>query len=216
MYFYVITAASIFIGYPLGPILSIAWLIAGVLLGLIVFPGYHLWTDPLLLNFVVGSLIAMLFYTGVVLTLAGRAAALVIAASLLYLSPFSGPFVRFFTYGPAIGLLVATLALRSDTFSMGKAGRIFVWLGSRSYTLYLSHIPILKVIEKSAYRLLPELHPEAYLVFAPLIALAVCELLFRMIEEPLTNRLKGLLRNASRYHSKLSRSVDEPARTTSG
>jgi exopolysaccharide production protein ExoZ len=190
MYFYVITVVSVFLAYPFGPIFSIFTLVAGVLAGVFWFPGYYLWTDPLLLNFAVGNVLAVLFYRGVALAFTARVTALIAAAVLLYLGPYSSTFVRFFTYGPAIGLVVATLTLRDVPFSIGKADAVFNWIGSRSYTLYLSHLLILKVVEKSIYHLIPELHPWLYLAIAPPIAVAACGVLYKIIEQPLTAHLK--------------------------
>jgi exopolysaccharide production protein ExoZ len=192
MYFYVITGASLVLTFPFGPIFSILTLTSAVLFGAFVLRGYYLWTDPLLLNFAVGNLIAMMFYGGIVMPALGRGIALVVATALLFLpSAEDGNFVRFFTFGPAIGLVVATLTLRVEPFSMGKLGSAFYWLGSRSYTLYLSHILVLKSVEKLIYGIMPSLRPELYLAFAPVIAIAACAILFRYIEEPLTAYLKG-------------------------
>jgi peptidoglycan/LPS O-acetylase OafA/YrhL len=79
-------------------------------------------------------------------------------------------------------------------------GRIFAWIGARSYGLYLIHIPLMSMIGETQFRLGISSHVSAALAFfitLPIIA----ELNFRFVETPmrqvgsrLAQRMKGGLR----------------------
>ncbi|WP_085630332.1 acyltransferase [Pseudomonas sp. R16(2017)] len=82
----------------------------------------------------------------------------------------------------------------------GRTQRLMAWIGSRSYGIYLIHIPAYQLVRELSWRLqaagLPDLggHPVATLsVAAGLIAL-LSELNYRLIEMPMRNRGAALVR----------------------
>jgi peptidoglycan/LPS O-acetylase OafA/YrhL len=91
--------------------------------------------------------------------------------------------------------LAATLCLFSSLRGNSYSGRLatpLVWIGERSYSIYLCHLPLIHVVREVTHR---TIGPDAvfplailpYAGFAVLLALAA-ELSYRLIEVPLRRR----------------------------
>ena len=76
-------------------------------------------------------------------------------------------------------------ALGDDRCSRGLAARPLVWLGERSYSLYLVHVPVFMYLNQ----LLATLAPAARVGTQVVVALALSALLFRYVERPLRHGL---------------------------
>lgn len=98
------------------------------------------------------------------------------------------------------------------------AGRAFLetrsvqWLGSRSFSLYLIHDPI---VSTAAILLGGHAGPAAVLVFALPVSLVIAELFFRVVEKP-SHRLARRLGSAVAAARPPARSVGEPVRPVAG
>jgi len=74
-----------------------------------------------------------------------------VAVALVFVSPYADPLMS-----PAAVVLVYFLARGRDPFSAVLAAPAMLWLGRISYSLYLTHLPLLSVLG----RVLPEEPPE--------------------------------------------------------
>jgi peptidoglycan/LPS O-acetylase OafA/YrhL len=93
------------------------------------------------------------------------------------------------------GALVWLCAGKTDVLAgNGTPSRVFLWLGQRSYAMYLIHIPVMFFIRETAFRL--DRTPADGAVVSAIIALFLILVLaaanFRWLEAPLRNRGKVL------------------------
>ncbi|MDH1071477.1 acyltransferase [Pseudomonas nitroreducens] len=75
----------------------------------------------------------------------------------------------------------------------GRLKRLLVWIGDRSYALYLTHMPAFFLTRELFHRLAPDLTGNStamlsYLGCAGMLTIALSELSFRFIEVPLQRR----------------------------
>jgi peptidoglycan/LPS O-acetylase OafA/YrhL len=92
-------------------------------------------------------------------------------------------------FGPGTGygvigltsLAVVVTALGDDQRWTGLSARPLVWLGERSYSLYLVHVPVFMYVNQ----LLAGVAPELRVSTAVLVSLALSAALFRYVEHPL-------------------------------
>jgi exopolysaccharide production protein ExoZ len=195
IYFYGLVALSILLPYPLAPLACIAFLIASVTIGYTLINGYFLYVDPLLINFAIGSAIALLYHERVVLGWAGRLLALLTAFLLLgTLDSIADNVERLIHFGPAIGLIVAAATLTEHPVHLGRWSALLTWVGERAYTLYLSHILTLKLTEKIVYRLFPATNPFLFILIGSIVALVATSFLYILIEKPMSRWLRDWLK----------------------
>ncbi|WP_085579519.1 MULTISPECIES: acyltransferase [unclassified Pseudomonas] len=82
----------------------------------------------------------------------------------------------------------------------GRTQRLMAWIGSRSYGIYLIHIPAYQLVRELSWRLqaagLPDFggHPVATLLAAAGLIALLSELNYRLIEMPMRNRGAALVR----------------------
>jgi peptidoglycan/LPS O-acetylase OafA/YrhL len=82
----------------------------------------------------------------------------------------------------------------------GRLQRLMAWIGSRSYGIYLIHIPAYQLVREMIFRLQsaglpsPAGHPVVTLLIAFGLIVLLSELNFRLIEMPMRNRGAALVR----------------------
>ncbi len=83
-------------------------------------------------------------------------------------------------------IVVFCCSFDTDLLARYPGSRLLVWLGSRSYAIYLIHIPVFFAVRELAFRLEFSLQEKSYLVlfFALGLVLVLAELNFRLIESP--------------------------------
>jgi peptidoglycan/LPS O-acetylase OafA/YrhL len=111
------------------------------------------WTDPIILEFILGMLIGVAWESGMRL---GRLQMLVVAAigvaALLAFGPLSNTAIPFrpLTWGLPSALIVAALALHEGAAQPKKtasfAARLCLTLGAASYAMYLLHVLVMRAI----------------------------------------------------------------------
>lgn len=76
----------------------------------------------------------------------------------------------------------------------GKPSRVFLWLGQRSYAMYLIHIPAMFFLRETAFRFdrAPADAPVSSAIIALLLIIVLAAANFRWLESPLRNRGKAL------------------------
>ncbi|MGV8865195.1 MAG: acyltransferase family protein [Pseudomonas sp.] len=83
---------------------------------------------------------------------------------------------------------------RDYLFPQGTLKNLLIWVGSRSYGIYLIHIPVYFLVRELCFRLQsaglpsPAGHPVLTLILALALILMLSELNYRLIELPLRNR----------------------------
>jgi peptidoglycan/LPS O-acetylase OafA/YrhL len=127
----------------------------------------------------------------------GRCFVLMILALLFFLASFNQTELP---YQMSILALLSAITVwlcsgRQDMLAgAGSITRVFVWLGQRSYAMYLIHIPAMYFLRESAYRL--DLEVASNRVASGLLTLCLvvvlAELNFRWVEEPLRRTGKTL------------------------
>lgn len=196
--------------------LAVAVLVLAAITGLIVEEGapyaFRVWTAPLMLEFAAGVAIGLwwrhrgsgaegvwslyIAIAAVGVVLGGEVVRAVAPDSELIESGSPGATWRVLCYGaPAAVLVIAALMAE-------RRGRVASWVwvqrqGAASYAVYLLHLPLIQVIEKSA-------GGAAILLAPPLIALAGLVVHDR-VERPLTQALRTVLdRRAAQQRPKSS------------
>jgi len=102
---------------------------------------------------------------------------------------------RFSLYALLSALLVWLASYNMDLFNpLGPLKRLLMWVGSRSYAIYLIHIPAFFLTREIWFRLQPGVVPGdevffAYLLTAGVLLILLSELNYRLIETPF--RLRG-------------------------
>jgi peptidoglycan/LPS O-acetylase OafA/YrhL len=196
MFFYACFALVL----PLRRRRAVAWLSLGlgaaVLAGGLLRPqtaALAVWTDPVLLQFVLGMGLALLRARG--LALAGWARLALALTGLLLLAALPVEWPRGLRFGPGAGLLVAAAALGPEPrLPPGLAGWM-ARLGDASYALYLTHPFALRAVALAWAALALHGAPVALLASAAavLLALALALAVHRWFEAPLTRALTARL-----------------------
>ena len=208
-FFYVLFA----LGLGFGRRGAVAWLVAVLALLVAVgagVPGLPLplrfWADPIVLEFAAGAGLALAYGDGfrpsAVLRLGFAvfgAFGLLLSARILAGHDGADGFLRPLLVGVPAGLLAA--AALGPGRDAGQAARLpaplrgLVVLGDASYALYLVHPFALRLVREVLHRLglAPALHPWGGMVVMLLASVAAALLVHRLVERPLTRRVRGIL-----------------------
>jgi exopolysaccharide production protein ExoZ len=191
MFFY-----AVFAGCLLLPSRTRLAALASVFVGLAGFgligssgnPVFATYTDPIILEFLIGALIGKLWLEGRIPSPA-TGAALVVAALLGF--AFVG--VTYIGFGPlAFGPLAAALLI--GVLALEKAGvvrdlRPIRYLGDSSYSIYLWHTMAISVVAKLGPSLSIPAAPAMILAVAAGVAVGIGA--YEMLEKPISAALKG-------------------------
>jgi peptidoglycan/LPS O-acetylase OafA/YrhL len=176
----------------------------------------HFWTQPILLEFCLGMLIARIYQAGVVLPGSLRLVLGILAFAIVWLDlgkdwmvPIDGTqpnnFARVLTWGLPMAVLLASVALGRGN----AAPRPLTWLkklGDSSYSLYLFHPFAIIFLEKTWVKIgvLAALGGYVFLALAFVMAVVISLLSHRYFERTTGNMLNRLG----------SSDVSKPVRTT--
>ena len=151
------------------------------------------WTNPIILEFLGGIALGMLFLRGKRLPFLGAlsVAALAIAIYLGTDPMESGLIRRIVHIGLPALLLCASLALAPEPQSVSPLRRALVAGGDSSYTLYLSHTFTLNAA-LIAWRASGVAMPIPAMVAAMIVAIVAAALIYRWIERPMTDALHSV------------------------
>jgi exopolysaccharide production protein ExoZ len=208
-FFYVLLA----IGLGFGRRGAVAWLI--LVLSLLValgagWPGLpvpiRFWADPIVLEFAAGAGLALAFRDGfrpgprtrIGLALLGSLGLLLSARVLAGLDGADG-FVRPLLVGvPSALMVAAALGSERDAAQVARLPapvRGLAALGDASYALYLVHPFALRLVREGLLRtgLAPALQPWGGMVVMLLASAAAAIIVHRVVERPLTARVRALL-----------------------
>ena len=176
------------------------WLAGGFLLLVAVHPlipadlfVLAFWSNPIILEFLGGVGLALLFLKGRRLSWWGSLglAALGVAIFLLTEQVAPGAFRRVIHVGLPALMLCASLALAPEPAAPGPIRRALVRGGDSSYTLYLSHTFTLNAAAILWHRSGGGM-PEVSMVLAIVAAIAAAAIVYRWVERPMTDALHSL------------------------
>ncbi len=177
--------------------------LAGLLAGPLPLP-FGFWADPIVLEFLFGAGLGLLRGTGFRLGGAGRIAlALAGVAALAMLATGEPGPLRPFLAGVPASLLVAAAALgRGEGARRPPAPLVapLAVLGDASYALYLVHPFALRAIREGVARLGlgPTLGAAGTGALMLAASVAAALLVYRLVERPLTRRLRAVLDGTGR------------------
>jgi peptidoglycan/LPS O-acetylase OafA/YrhL len=162
-------------------------LVLGVLLALwSVEPSYRRWQPDFLRN-----------------PWAGVSALVVLGALLSFMATDRFTFASYRIGSIAVlGAILVWIASYNRDYLMPAGGlqRLMAWIGSRSYGIYLIHIPAYQLVRELIFRLQgaglpsPAGHPVITLLIAASLIVLLSELNYRFIEMPMRNRGVTLIR----------------------
>jgi len=190
-FFYVAFAAALFLRRGL------AWLAAAFLLLAIIHPAVpatlfilKFWTNPIILEFLGGVGLGLLFLRGGRLPWWGSFGLAASAIALFILTdPIApGAFRRVIHAGLPALTLCAALALAPEPRTIGPIRRALVLGGDSSYTLYLSHTFTLNA-SAIAWRTFGEPATGLAMALAIIFAIMAAAIIYRWIERPMTDAL---------------------------
>ncbi len=204
VFFYTLFGLTLRLAFPRGAFVCCAILASLVAVGLtfnIDVYALRIWTDPILLDFIWGITLAVLFHSGVRLSRAARSVLLLASITILavvtvthfdrVLAPFN--LLRPLIFGASAALLVAAATLRERDGDFGFVGNFITEMSNAAYTVYLSHVISLKAVEV-AYRhlgLADRFGPTLFIVVAVPVAVGLGYLAYLAVEKPLDTYLRG-------------------------
>lgn len=150
------------------------------------------WTQPIIIEFIAGIGLGLLFLRGTRLPWWGSVALAAAAISLLITVVSLGdsiPFIRPISFGIPALMLCAGLALAPEPAHLPIWRRWLVAGGDASYTLYLSHTFTLNAALLAWHRV-GGTSPWLGLALALISALAAALLVYRWVERPLVDALQ--------------------------
>lgn len=160
-------------------------------------PQFLFWTDPIIVEFAVGMLVATLLLADVRLDMWARVALAAAGVLMLFLEGRSdGPW-RLVTYGvPATLFLAAAVLGRPGGGEPSRLMRLGVLLGNASYAIYLVHPFPMRALREVWARLhwTGMAGIVSYVVFTVTLSCVVAVVLHLRVEMPLTRAVRRALR----------------------
>ncbi|WP_348643447.1 acyltransferase family protein [Rhizobium lusitanum] len=199
MLFYVFFAAALLLPIRLGVVWLSVLMVGMALVGNLVDPNHvqiAFWTSPIILEFLFGVYVALIFRSGV--RIGGGAALGLMAVGFLGFIRISVPwddaalpqFLR-------SGLPAALLVLAAAIGPVLPQKRLVFWgvaLGDASYSLYLAHPFVLRPMRAIWVKLVGGALPLGLFVVVATLGAAVFALaLFKGVEKPLTSRVQRIM-----------------------
>jgi peptidoglycan/LPS O-acetylase OafA/YrhL len=196
MYFYALFALSLLLPLRAGLLMLSVWFVGSVMAGSVtaLLPVLRYMTSPMVLEFIAGVAIALLFIQGVIVGTRGRLVlgclALIWFVAFYAIEPDSR---RIIGCGIPAVLLVATMTLAHEQKSRGRTRLkgLLVDLGDCGYSLYLCHM---FVIRGATTLLGAFVRGPLSLVFYSLICIsatvALARISYRCLEIPLKQALE--------------------------
>ncbi|MEX0745426.1 MAG: acyltransferase [Phycisphaeraceae bacterium] len=193
MMFYVIFACALFARREI----TVA-IVSAVLVGLVIvntlapsLPGWlEFWTDPIILEFVFGMGLALLFRAGLRLPRPVCYALVAVALAVFAMTVWGNKEPRLVMWGIPAAMVVASVALSDRTATIPSP---IVQLGDASYALYLIH-PVVYLMARVAAShglfLQPAVTPWLYVFVVMLLSIAAAFALHYRAERPVTDFLK--------------------------
>ena len=200
MFFYVCFSMALLAARRTG-VIVLAFALAGFVMLNCLLPlpkPFYNWADPIILEFVLGMLVALAYQAGVRLPTSAAIGVVVTALLLFVISPletFSGPY-RFFFWGCPAACIVGALVFAHFSFKESLVARALGILGDASYAFYLCHPLTAPVVRRFLPRFVdPATHQWLYAALVLIVSLAVALMVHIALEKPFTRRLQSSIRS---------------------
>ncbi len=203
MFFYFVFAALLFLPMRWTVFVTAVLFSGLVALGATLSPSSGIlsfWTNPIILEFVMGSFIALAFLHGWRQGIGGASALLFLGICGFAVTTITGLDAhgswRPLLWGLPAALIVAAAALKSDAIApAGRAMGFLVALGDASYALYLLHPMVIRALRLSWDRLglSIALSPWIFIGAALVVLVPVALMVNIWIERPMTKYVQKLL-----------------------
>lgn len=192
MYFYSVFALCLFFRRGIALALLVGALLSAVVFGRTLAPQSApllVWTDPIIVEFLFGALIAVLYRRAAMLPNSVRL--VMFAAAIITIWQFHAAELpshyRWAQWGIPAAMIVAACVLGTQRWTESRLGFAAKNLGDASYSLYLLHGVVLVLAATVAYRF----HAALIFLLLGYFAVVVLSLLsYRYFERPLTDVLK--------------------------
>jgi peptidoglycan/LPS O-acetylase OafA/YrhL len=153
------------------------------------------WSDPIILEFVLGMMIAEAYLQGVRLPRVAGIALIVAGCSAAICLVPGASIAPYLPRGIAWGLAAAAILAGATLMPPLRAGPVtvsFSRLGDASYSLYLIHLVVIVVFRTVLLRsgALGHLGAAEYAAVLLVASVAASELMFRFVERPINRALK--------------------------
>ncbi|MEP2029444.1 MAG: acyltransferase [Paracoccaceae bacterium] len=192
MFFYLIFAAALALPKRVGSLAVVGFISFLSAVGVIFSPEFTpvaFWTNPTMMAFAYGVLIARADLAGIGPKRGGLLVLMVGVAALMILNTDSMSLPRFISSGIPAAIIVSAPVLFSR---QGGGPRLGLLLGDASYALYLSHRFVLRLATLLLLPYLPSTETAAW-VFVSLVSLAALVVslgVYRWIEEPMLRAMR--------------------------
>lgn len=192
MYFYLVFALCLFFRRTIALVLLAGALISVVVLGRALAPQSApllVWTDPIIIEFLFGAMIAALYRRATMLPNSVRL--VIVAAAVATIWQFHAPELpshyRWAQWGIPAAMIVAACVLGTQRWTESWLGFVAKNLGDASYSVYLLHGVVLLLVAALADRF----HTVLIFLLPGYFAVVVLSLLnYHCLERPLTDFLK--------------------------
>jgi peptidoglycan/LPS O-acetylase OafA/YrhL len=207
MLFYSVFALAVFAPRRLAVALASSALVAAVILGKLLVPtstALAFWTSPLVLQFIYGMLIGLLYREGLRLAKPLAVALVIAGCASLYLFRYAAvdtpPHVLLAGFSATLVVAGATFG---DFSLEGPVWRSLATIGDASYAIYLLHSAPIRGVRflSRATSLDFASAPWLYLGLALAGAIALGTVIYFVFERPLTRYLRGLLKPRKLAHA---------------
>jgi peptidoglycan/LPS O-acetylase OafA/YrhL len=191
MLFYVLFSLALMLPKRIGVVALVGALVGLALLHPLVpkwMFALYFWSEPIVLEFLVGMGIAALYRRGVRIS---PWIGVPLAIAMIFIPP-SGADVRFLSWGLPAAVIVACAVLTPDLPS-SRVQRLLSLLGGASYALYLSHPFTVNVIG-IAMRKIGLSAALPYIAIAALASVAASVVVHLLIEKPASRLLRRQFR----------------------
>ncbi|HEX2940460.1 MAG TPA: acyltransferase [Rhodopila sp.] len=191
MFFYVVFTPFVLLrrgAAVAGGCVVMALFVAAGQAGIVSGPMLTLWTDPIVLEFAAGLLLAQLpgriLLPGIV-----RAGLVIGAVVLLHFGPNAWPHVLI-AGGPALAFMLAAILGPVREAPANRMERVLVHLGDASYALYLAHPFVMRAGQLLWAHMSEPGGPVAFLIGSLSVAQLLAVLVHRRFERPLVALLR--------------------------
>jgi exopolysaccharide production protein ExoZ len=192
MFFYLLLAATIRLPRLQAVLLTTAILLLLVATGAHTQPQLVFWTNPIVLEFAAGMLLALAVAHGLTVPNWLRLLAVPAALALLHLNP---ALPRPLALGLPAALLVAAAVTARNQERPTALMRAMTRMGDASYALYLVHPFVMRALTMA----LPHDHTEASGLLYVAVALVVSQLVALAINTGIEKKITSRLRSAPRH-----------------
>lgn len=208
MLFYVFFALALMMPIRLGVIWLSTLMVGLALVGTMISPRYvqiSFWTSPIILEFLYGVFVALIFRSGFRVGM-GSALGLVVIGLLGFVrlsTPWDDAALPQFL---RCGLPAASFVLAAAIGPALPLKRVVIWsvaLGDASYSLYLSHPFIVRPMRAIWAKIIGADLPAGFLVAcSTAIAVLLAFALYRMVERPMTSYVQSIVKISGRTGEK--------------